>query len=51
MKSIRQQIVEAVSVTLGVPEANLNPEAPWSQLSDSQDLEDVELAMAIGLQG
>src|SRR6266566_5229323 len=47
MKSIRQQIIEAVSVTLGVPVADLNPEAPWSQLSDSQDLEVVELVMAI----
>src|SRR5260370_41125618 len=47
MKSIRQQIIEVVSVTLGVPVADLNPEAPWSQLSDSQDLEVVELVMAI----
>ena len=47
MKSIRQQIIEAVSVTLGAPVADLNPEAPWSQLSDSQDLEVVELVMAI----
>src|SRR5260370_641361 len=45
MKSIRQQIIEAVSVTLGVPVADLNPEAPWSQLSDSLDV--VELVMAI----
>src|SRR5437667_12314693 len=45
MKSIRQQIIEVVSVTFGVPVADLNPEAPWSQVSDS--LEVVELVMAI----
>jgi len=45
MKSIRQQIIEAVAVSFGVPVADLNPEAPWSQLSDS--LEVVELVMAI----
>ena len=45
MKSIRQQIIETVSVTLGVPVADLNPEAPWPQISES--LEVVELVMAI----
>ncbi len=45
MKSIRQRIIEMVSVALGVPVADLNPGAPWSQLSDS--LEVVGLVMAI----
>jgi acyl carrier protein len=45
MKSIRQQIIETVSVTFGVPVEDLNPGAPWSQLSDS--LEVVEFVMAI----
>ena len=45
MKSIRQQIIEVVSVAFGVPEADLNPREPWSRLSDS--LEVVGLAMAI----
>ena len=45
MKSIRQQIIDTVSLTFGVPVADLNPEAPWSEISDS--LEVVELAMVI----
>ena len=45
MKSIRQQIIEAVSVSFGVPVADLNPGAPWPQISDS--LEVVEFVMAI----
>jgi acyl carrier protein len=45
MKSIRQQIIEAASVSFGVSVADLNPGAPWSELSDS--LEVVELVMAV----
>ena len=45
MKSVRQQIIETVSVTLGLPVEDLNPEAPWPQISES--LEVVELVMAI----
>ena len=45
MKSIRQQIIETVSVAFGVPVEDLNPEAPWPQISES--LEVVEFVMAI----
>src|SRR5258708_35659878 len=45
MKSIREQIIEAVSVNFGTPEADIDSEAPWPQISESVEV--VELVMAI----